>query len=48
MKSELPAQFRCGILPLHTDTERYRGVTEDERIYEYCELNEVESNLILN
>lgn len=39
----------CGILPLHIETRRYRGVIEDEKICEYCELYEVgnEINFIL-
>ncbi len=37
------AQLRCGILPLHIESGRYRGVTEEERICEihgfvYCVL----------
>ncbi len=38
-------QLRCGILPLHAETGRYRGVPEDEGICEYCELNEVENEI---
>ncbi len=41
----LCAQIRCGILPFHIETGRYRGVAEDDRICEYCVLNEVENEI---
>lgn len=41
----LCAQLRCGVLPLHIEMGRHRGVTEDERICEHYELNETESGI---
>ena len=41
----LCAQIRCGILPLHIETGRYRGLTEEDRLCEYCELGEVEDEI---
>ena len=39
----LCAQLRSGILPLHLETGRYRGVIEEERICTYCDLNDIEN-----
>lgn len=44
------AQFRCGILPIRIETGRYKGGPVDERICNFCELNEIEddSHFLLN
>lgn len=39
----LCAQLGSGIFPLHLKTGRYRGVTEEERICIYCDLNNIEN-----
>ena len=39
----LCAQLRSGILPLHLETGRYRGVVEEERICIYCDVDDIES-----
>ncbi len=41
----LCAQLRSGIIPLHIETGRHRGVTKEEKNCEYCELNEVENEI---
>ena len=35
----LCAQLRFGILPLHLETGRYRGVPEEERVCVYCSMD---------
>jgi hypothetical protein len=35
----LCAQLRSGVLPLHLETGRYRGVPEEERICDYCNID---------
>lgn len=44
------AQFRCGILPIRIETGRYKGEPLDERICNFCVLNEIEdeSHFLLN
>lgn len=39
------AQIRSGILPLHLQRSRYRGITEEELICIDCDLNESESEI---
>ena len=39
------AQLRCGILLPRVETGRYRGLSEEERICNHCELNEVEDEI---
>ncbi len=39
----LCAQLHSGILPLHLETGRYRGVIEEERICTYCDINKIEN-----
>lgn len=41
----LGVQLRRGILPPHTERGRYGDVPEDERIFGYCDLNEVENEI---
>lgn len=41
----LGAQLRCRVLPLHIEMGRHRGVTKDERICEYYELNETDGEI---
>ena len=39
----LCAQLRSGILPLHLETGRYRGVVDEERLCIYCDINDIEN-----
>ena len=38
----LMAQFRSGTLPLRIEVGRYRGESPNERVCEFCSLNEIE------
>ena len=44
-KRSIFCQFRSGILPLATETGRYRNVPADERLCEICNLNLVEDEI---
>ena len=39
----LCAQLRSGILPLHLETGRYRGIVEEERVCIYCDIHDIEN-----
>ncbi len=41
----LIAQLRLGILPIHTETGRFRGAQLDERICQLCDTQEVEDEI---
>ena len=37
------AQIRCGVLPLHIETGRYRNLKVEERLCKVCESQSVEN-----
>ena len=39
------AQIRCGVLPLHIETGRYRNLKVEERLCKVCDLKTVENEL---
>ena len=39
------AQIRCGVLPLHIETGRYRNLKVEERLCKVCDLQTVENEL---
>ena len=41
-KRSLLSQFRCGVLPLATETGRYRQIPSNERYCTFCDENAIE------
>ena len=39
------AQIRCGVLPLHIETGRYRNLKVEERLCKVCDSQSVENEL---
>ena len=44
-RRSLIAQLRCGVLPLHIETGRFRNLKPEERLCSLCNLQEVEDEL---
>ncbi len=38
-------KMRCGVAPICLKTGRYKGLTEQERIYPMCDMDEIESEI---
>ena len=43
----LPSQFRCGVLPLATETGRYRQIPSNERYCTFCDEKAIEDEIYL-
>ena len=44
-KRSLLSQFRCGVLPLATETGRYRQIPSNERYCTFCDENAIEDEI---
>ena len=44
-KRSLCAQIRSGILPLHIESGRWVGTSEENRLCHFCELDEIENEI---
>ena len=44
-KRSLLSQFRCGVIPLATETERYRQIPSIERYCTFCDENAIEDEI---
>ncbi len=39
------AKMKCGVAPIHLETGRYEGLTEQELICPVCDMDEIESEI---